>query len=380
MKDLEYYKEIKALLRNLLNNEDPYKGLNGSYSNWEAFSKRTFGLETRDTDFVCRIVLFNYYKLGVISNSKNIDNHEKFLIISSFVSESFKGIVNAINSAMEDYNQKARFASSMSCFDLKWEISKILERNIELILILDSFKVTIEVENYLINEGQKIFELAESLDIKIRSREDNLKYYLSRNLDSLSKIDSDGSIFCYHWFDNTFSLLDCTDSAVDHARKELKYISKWKLFRSKVKKESDLKNATQRFNKELEKLQKRRNSAKSELTKEIKQIENEIDKLKSFSPSKNLDFAENNISNSSFVSLKNLAATRIRQFLDERLKTIEGPFDLYNITLMRNELVSTIESYRQQFKENKNGLQLSDRQIETMFDELINEIHNEYFK
>lgn len=383
MKDLEYYMEINDLLKDLFDNKDPYQKPTdiSDVINYAIFKNNIFsGLVTDDTDFVSRIVLFNYEKLSIVSYSKNIDKSERSQIINSFVNEGISRIINAVNNATKDFNYRIDFALGMSSFNLKNDLRKILERNIELILILMSFKLSVEVENYLNREGRKVFELAESLDLKIRSREDNLKIYLSRNLDSLSKVDSGHSLVCYHWFDNSFSFLDCKDSNVEQARIELKKETNWKLFRTKERRRSDLSNATLKLNETLKDLQKRKDSAINDLNKEIELMENEIDKLQVLSKREKFDLIGKNVSNSLITSLKIKAGERIRKLLDERLTRVDGSYDLLNIALMQNEFISTIENYRQEFQKNKEELQLTASQIEAMFDELEDEINEEYFK
>lgn len=378
MKELDYFKEIKALLENLgKNNETNIQNVLAEAVSFFTYDRSK--LNPKDTDNVCRLVLSNYHKLNAISNSKNIDDFEKLVIVSSFVSQVFNRIIMAVNISSNDYNQKTRIFNSFELNSIKHDFGKILERNIEVILILKNFKVADIVEYHLNKEAQNIFKLAESLDIPIRSRKENLELYLSINLENLSKVDSGKSLTCYRCFDYYPSFPVCSDSNVVHAKKELRDITAWKPFRTKIKKQNELIIANQLLDNELNILQKKRNEAISMLKKEIKQMENEIDKLKPYSQTKKSDFINSEFSNSSVTSLKNLASSRIRKFLDERLKTVDGPFDLYNITLVQSELISIIDRYQKQFKENNINLQLTENQIESMFNEILKEIHEEYF-
>lgn len=379
MKDLEYYHQIADILKNLRDN-NPYSRRYTIESYVKALNSRKsiFDLSTEYTDFVSGLVLSNYHKISEISNSPNINNNEKLNIISSFVFQTFNWIIKAINNSTNDFNEKIK-SGLISYLDLKSSLKKILERNIELILILKNFEVNDEVENFLNKEAKNIFEFAELQDVKILSRKYNLKLYLTTNIDSLLKVDTKSYVVCYSCVDSSFSLIDCSGSDVDQAKGKVKNVTNWKPFRTKARKQIDLENATYELKKEVERLKEKRADAKSILKKEIKQMEDEIDKLEPYSETKQSDFIKSKIPNASITSLKQLAKSRIRKFLEERLNKIDSPYDLYNITLVQNDLISTIESYRYQYKVNKNELQLTDTEIENMFNELLTEIQKEYF-
>ncbi|WP_192348277.1 hypothetical protein [Algoriphagus sp. Y33] len=385
MEDLMYYNEISNIIEKVERGQDPYSSSNGF-----AILLNSVGTNIHKelsnscfikTDYACKLVLENYHKMNVINSSSAINDENKWKITSEFTYMSFAKILDAIDFTHHEYISKTKTYSykSINSFSLKSEYTKILSRIIEIILILKKFYNLVDINNQLYKESQKIFELAQSLDIKINSREENLEYYLSVNIDELSKIDTTDSVKYYKCFDYSVIFSSYTDYSFQEAKQSLDNVKSWKPFRSKLKKMHEIDAATQNLNNELKKLKYKRDNLKRQIENEIVLMKEEIDRLISFSNVQNIDYPSNSMDNSNILEVKKIATAKIRKALDKKVKEIDGPFDLFNIQMAQNELVLMINNYKETFKRNQHRLKLSEIEIENLFNGLFNDLHEEYF-
>lgn len=328
----------------------------------------------------CKLILENYYKFIQIAETDKISNPKKIDLISKFIIISFKNIIKSIETINKDYDDKTRGLYSPGTllkYDLDRDFRNTIERIIELLLIIRKLYAFTDISAHLQNESQKIFDFGKSLGLQIHSRDQNLKRYLSINKENLDNIEIKDSVICYLCNDSTFDLISINKFNLETAEKELNRSLSWKLFRKRRKKEEDVKNARLNLEKEIENLNLKKSNAKKILEKEIETMEEEILKLKEFDKYK---FRILDDKDSLITEIRNTVETKIREKLNLQIKEIDGSYDLFNITQLRKSYIEILNSYKATLLENHISLKLTENQIEILFNEISNDLQNEYFE
>ena len=384
-KSIDFYKQISEDLENILKREyvrsDPKNLINFAAHLSLANKHQVFSFySVSQLESTCKLVIDNYFKFIDIVCSPRISHAEKLDLISRFTTISFENIVQSLQFLKNEYFDKVRGIYESGTL-LRDELDRVLrnylKRLIELIFIIEKFYPFTEINNFLHVESQKIIEFGKSLNLPIRKREENLRYYLSVNHDSLLSIEKKDSVVCYLSKDSTFEIISFQKIEVENAQEELKRLESWKLFRSIKRKESELTRAKSNLEIILDQFNLQKMNARNRLQNEIDEMKNEIFNLEGFFK---FDFAVLVKNEPSINDLNNLIKNKIRKKLNPHLKRVDGAFDYFNILQFQNLFVEVINSYKETFINNKSDLNLTISQIEVLFNDVSNELYKEYFE